>query len=93
MPKVAGQIQVGQSPSYVEVAPNGKFAYVASPGAGVITVLNTANDLVSGRIKIPQGPPQYVSFSPDSRTAYVSVYTPRSARCTSSRSSTPRPAP
>ena len=37
-------------------------------------MLNTATDLVSGTIKIPQGPPQFVSFSPDSRTAYVSVY-------------------
>ncbi len=73
LPEVAGQIQVGPSPAYIEVAPNGKFAYVASPGAGVITVLNPANDLVSGKIKIPQGPPQYVSFSPDSKTAYVSV--------------------
>ena len=40
----------------------------------MITVLNTATDQVSGVIKIPQGPPQFVSFSPDSRTAYVSVY-------------------
>jgi YVTN family beta-propeller protein len=38
-------------------------------------VIDTANDRVSGTIKIPQGPPQSVSFSPDSRTAYVSVYT------------------
>ena len=74
VPTVAGKIAVGQTPSYIQVAPNGKFAYVANPGAGVITVLNTANDLVSGTITIPQGPPQFVSFSPDSRTAYVSVY-------------------
>jgi YVTN family beta-propeller protein len=74
VPTVAGTIEVGQTPSYIQVAPNGKFAYIANPGAGVITVLNTANDLVSGSIKIPQGPPQFVSFSPDSRTAYVSVY-------------------
>ncbi len=40
-------------------------------------MLSTANDLVSGTIKIPQGPPQFVSFSPDSRTAYVSVYNTR----------------
>ena len=59
------------------MAPNGKFAYIANPGAGAITVLNTTTDLVSGTIKIPQGPPQFVSFSPDSRTAYVSVYTTR----------------
>jgi serine/threonine-protein kinase len=77
VPTVAGNIQVGQNPSYIQIAPNGKFAYVADPGAGAITVLNTANDRVSGTIKIPQGPPQSVSFSPDSRTAYVSVYTTR----------------
>ncbi|MGH3252029.1 MAG: cytochrome D1 domain-containing protein, partial [Trebonia sp.] len=77
VPSVAGKIQVGQTPSYVQVAPNGKFAYIANPGAGAITVLNTATDLVSGTIKIPQGPPQFVAFSPDSRTAYVSVYNTR----------------
>jgi YVTN family beta-propeller protein len=75
VPTVAGNIQVGQSPSYIQVAPNGKFAYVANPGAGAINVIDTATDRVSGTIQIPQGPPQSVSFSPDSRTAYVSVYT------------------
>jgi len=77
VPTVAGKIPVGQSPSYVQVAPNGKFAYVANPGAGAVTVLSTSTDLVSGSVKIPQGPPQFVSFSPDSRTAYVSVYNTR----------------
>jgi YVTN family beta-propeller protein len=77
VPEVAGKIPVGQTPSYVQIAPNGKFAYIANPGAGAVTVLNTADDLVSGTIKIPQGPPQFVSFSPDSRTAYVSVYDTR----------------
>jgi YVTN family beta-propeller protein len=74
LPTIAETIPVGKNPSYVQVAPNGKFAYIADSGAGVITVLNTANDQVSGTIKIPQGPPQFISFSPDSRTAYVSVY-------------------
>src|SRR6202023_3145432 len=64
-------------PSSVQVAANGEFASVAKLGAGAITVLNTATDLVSGTIKIPQGPPQFMSFSADSRTAYVSVYTTR----------------
>jgi YVTN family beta-propeller protein len=77
LPTVAGKIQVGQTPSYIQVAPNGQFAYAANPGAGVISVISTATDLVSGSIKIPQGPPQFVSFSPDSRTAYVSVYNTR----------------
>jgi YVTN family beta-propeller protein len=77
VPTVAGKITVGGNPSYIQVAPNGQFAYVANPGAGVICVINTATDLVSGSIKIPMGPPQFVSFSPDSRTAYVSVYNTR----------------
>jgi len=75
VPTVAEKITVGGTPSYVQVAPNGQFAYVANPFTHVITVLNTATDQVSGVIKMPQGPPQFVSFSPDSRTAYVSVYT------------------
>jgi serine/threonine-protein kinase len=75
VPTVAEKITVGGTPSYVHVAPNGQFAYVANPFMHVITVLNTATDRVSGVIKIPFGPPQFVSFSPDSRTAYVSVYT------------------
>jgi YVTN family beta-propeller protein len=73
-PTFGGTIPVGGSPSYVQVAPNGKFAYITNPGTGVIDVLNTATDQVSGHIPIPQGPPQFVSFSPDSRAAYVSVY-------------------
>ena len=74
LPTVAGTISVGGSPSYVQVAPNGEFAYVTNPGTSSITVLSTVTDRVSGTIPIPQGPPQAVSFSPDSRTAYVSVY-------------------
>ncbi|HYB15209.1 MAG TPA: protein kinase, partial [Streptosporangiaceae bacterium] len=73
-PTFGGTIPVGGTPNYVQVAPNGKFAYITNPGTGVIDVLNTATDQVSGHIPIPQGPPQSVSFSPDSRTAYVSVY-------------------
>jgi serine/threonine-protein kinase len=76
LPTVAEELLVGKNPSYVAVAPNGRFAYVANPGAGAITVLDTVTDVVTGTVKIPQGPPQFVSFSPDSRTAYISVYNP-----------------
>jgi YVTN family beta-propeller protein len=78
-PTVAGTVPVGGTPNYVQVAPDGQFAYITNPGARTITVLNTATDQVSGTIPIPQGPPQAVSFSPDSRTAYVSVYGSHSA--------------
>jgi serine/threonine-protein kinase len=79
LPTVTAKLAVGKNPSYLEVAPNGRFAYVADPGAGVLTVLNTVTDTVSGTVKIPEGPPQFVSFSPDSRTAYVSVYNTRNS--------------
>jgi YVTN family beta-propeller protein len=74
VPTVAGTIQVGQNPSFVQVAPNGKFAYITDVGAKTITVLDTGTDKVSKTIPIPEGPPQFVSFSNDSKTAYVSVY-------------------
>ena len=74
VPTVAGTLSVGGFPNYVQVAPNGQFAYITNTGTRVVTVLDTATDQVSATISIPQGPPQAVSFSPDSRTAYVSVY-------------------
>ena len=33
-PTVAGKVAVGQNPSYIQVAPNGKFAYIARSGRG-----------------------------------------------------------
>ena len=74
LPKVAGTVPVGKNPNFIAIAPNGKFAYITDPGAGAITVLNTATNKVAKTIPIPQGPPESVGFSPDSKTAYVSVY-------------------
>jgi YVTN family beta-propeller protein len=79
VPTVAEKLQVGHNPNYVQVAPNGKFAYITNSATHAITVIDTANDQVSGTIPFPQGPPQSVSFSRDSRTAYVSVYGDHSA--------------
>jgi YVTN family beta-propeller protein len=74
VPKVATTIPVGKTPCYIQVAPNGKFAYIANQNADVITVLDTATDKISGIVNIPEGAPQFVSFSSDSRYAYVSVF-------------------
>ena len=76
-PTVAGTIQAGQFPSFIQVAPNDKFAYITDVGGKEITVLDTVTDKVSKTIPIPEGPPQFVSFSTDSKTAYVSVYDTR----------------
>jgi serine/threonine-protein kinase len=74
LPTVAKTLSVGGFPNYIQVAPNGQFAYITNTGTHMVTVLNTVSDQVSGTIPIPQGQPQAVSFSPDGRTAYVSVY-------------------
>jgi YVTN family beta-propeller protein len=73
-PTVATTITVRGTPTDIQVAPNGKFAYITSQNPDVIIVLDTATDRVSKTIPISQGPPQYVSFSPGGQTAYVSVY-------------------
>jgi YVTN family beta-propeller protein len=74
LPTVAGKVAAGQSPNFIAVAPNGQFAYITGAGNGVITVLDTATNKVTGTMNFHLGPTQSVSFSPDSKTAYVSVY-------------------
>ena len=76
-PRSRGRYRSGRPPASSRSRRTASSPTPPNPGAGVITVLNTATDQVSGTIKIPQGPPQFVSFSPDSRTAYVSVYNTR----------------
>jgi YVTN family beta-propeller protein len=74
VPTVGDSIPVGPTPGYMEIAPNGRFAYIASRDAGVVTVLDTTINKVTATIPIPQGPPQFVSFSPTGDRAYVSVF-------------------
>jgi len=73
-PTVAETVAVKGTPSDIQIAPNGTFAYVTSQNPDVIYVLDTATDRVAKTISISQGQPQFVSFSPDGQTAYVSVY-------------------
>jgi serine/threonine-protein kinase len=74
VPTVGDSIPVGPTPGYLEIAPNGRFAYIASREAGVITVLDTTINKVTATIPVPQGPPQFVAFSPKGDRAYVSVF-------------------
>jgi YVTN family beta-propeller protein len=74
VPTVGDEIPVGPTPGYMEIAPNGRFAYIASREAGVITVLDTTINKVTATIPVPQGPPQFVAFSPKGDRAYVSVF-------------------
>ena len=74
VPFLGAVIAVGPTPGFVVVAPRGRQAYVANRAAGVVTVVDTAVDRVTATIPVPLGPPQYLAFSPDGRTVYVSIW-------------------
>ena len=74
IPAAGGEVPVGQTPGFVAIAPNGKFAYVANRGAAVVTVVDTAINQAVATIPFPDGPPQYLAFAPDGRRLYVSVF-------------------
>ncbi|WP_316689150.1 Hsp70 family protein [Pseudonocardia sp. H11422] len=74
IPTIGPTIQIGRTPGFAAISPNGKQAYVAGRGAGVVTVVDTAVNQVTAAIPIPSGPPQYVTFSPDGRRVYVSIW-------------------
>lgn len=74
VPTVAGEpVSVGDTPGYMEVAPNGRYAYIANREAGVVTVYDITLDAVTATIPIEAGPPQFITFAPDGRSAYVTV--------------------
>src|SRR6185312_5503972 len=74
VPTVGDAIPVGPTPGYMHMAPNGRFAYIANRDAGIVTVLDTTINKVTATIPIPQGPPQFVAFSPRGERAYISVF-------------------
>ena len=75
IPSAGAAIDVGETPGYVQVAPNGRFAYITNRDAGVVTVLDTTLNSRVAEITIEAGPPRFVTFSPDGKRAYVTVYT------------------
>jgi YVTN family beta-propeller protein len=74
IPSIGPTIPAGETPGFVVVSPNGRQAYIANRAAGVVTVVDTAVNKVTATIPVPAGPPQYLAFSPDGRTVYVSIW-------------------
>ncbi len=74
VPTVGATIRVERSPSFVAVAPDGKHAYTAHRNPQVVTVLDTATNQVVKTIPIAEGPPQFLTFAPDGRTLYVTLF-------------------
>ncbi|MBV9795388.1 MAG: protein kinase [Actinobacteria bacterium] len=73
-PKFAGKTTIGKAANSVTITPDGKYAYVADQDENQLAVLSTATGKPVKTIAIPQGAPQFISFSPDGGTAYVSIY-------------------
>jgi YVTN family beta-propeller protein len=73
-PTVSTTVQIGDTPGFVVVSPDGRQAMIAGQDAGVITVLDTATNKVTATIPVDAGPPQYLSYSPDGSKVYVSIW-------------------
>jgi YVTN family beta-propeller protein len=74
IPALGAPIQVGKTPTFVAVSPNGRHAYVANRDAQLVTVIDTAINQVTATIPTPAGPPQFLAFTPDGRKLYVTIY-------------------
>ncbi|TQM43158.1 YVTN family beta-propeller protein [Pseudonocardia cypriaca] len=74
VPSIGATIPAGPTSGFVVISPNGRQAYVANRTEGVVTVIDTAVDRVTATIPVEAGPPQFLAFSPDGRTIYVSIW-------------------
>ncbi|MDD7939422.1 Hsp70 family protein [Actinomycetospora lutea] len=74
IPTLGTPVPAGQTPGYAQVSPNGRLVYVANRAAGVVTVVDTSVNAVTATIPITSGPPQYLTFAPDGKRVYVSVF-------------------
>jgi YVTN family beta-propeller protein len=72
LPFVEGKVPLTSAPNYVAATPNGRQLYIAN-NDNTVSVVDTFTNHVSTRIGVP-GPARYVSFSPDGKYAYVSLW-------------------
>ena len=73
-PTVGQTVPANSTPGYMEIAPSGRFAYIANRELGVLSIFDTTRNAVTGTIKVPEGGPQFVAFAPDGKRAYVSIF-------------------
>lgn len=74
IPSLAGSIPVGATPGYAAVSPNGRLVYVANRDAKTVTVVDTSVNKVTAVIPVDAGPPQFLTFAPDGRRVYLSIF-------------------
>jgi serine/threonine-protein kinase len=69
-----GPIAVDPMPEHIVVAPNGRYAYIANVNPQEISVLDTTTRTITSHIPVPAGPPHFITFSPDGKVGYVTIY-------------------
>jgi YVTN family beta-propeller protein len=74
IPSLGNAVAVGATPGYVAVSPNGRLAYIANRDAKIVTVVDTAINRVTATIPVDAGPPQFLTFAPDGRRVYLSIF-------------------
>jgi YVTN family beta-propeller protein len=73
VPSIGTPVKLASAPNYVAAAPNGHQLYIAD-GNQTVSVLDTSdNRVTTNDIRMP-GPAQFLSFSPDGRYVYVSLW-------------------
>jgi YVTN family beta-propeller protein len=65
-------IMVGPYPQEVTVSPEGNAVYATATGSDTVSVISTATNTVTARVKVGTAPRQLV-FSPDGEYAYVTT--------------------
>jgi YVTN family beta-propeller protein len=74
IPAVAATIPLEANPTFVDISPDGKHAYIANANIQTITVVDTADKRVIATIPIAAGPPRFLALAPNGRALYVSIY-------------------
>jgi YVTN family beta-propeller protein len=74
IPALGATIEVGKTPGFVTVSPNGRHAYIANRSAQSVTVVDSAINQVTATVPIAAGPPQFLAFAPDGRRLYVTIF-------------------
>lgn len=68
--RVGRQINAGQSPGVIEIAPSGRTAYVSSTFSSKVIPISTATSRPGKAIAVP-GDPTWITFTQDGKLALV----------------------